>query len=155
MPPGARVATPRRAPIFRVSRQSTLRKETVMKRMLRTSRLLGPALVVCLAAGCGSDSRPVNAPPAATPASSSKARSKAPPSTPPRSAAAEAVGPTHLRADLMKGKSHVNSALSSLRQLTNPTATDLNTPFNKYSNDLAALEQHAEKMRRESDKMRE
>jgi flagellar biosynthesis/type III secretory pathway protein FliH len=129
-----------------------------MKRMLRTSRLLGCALAVSLAAGCGSssESRPVNAPPVAS-SSSSSSSSKARPAagTPSRSAAAEAVGPTHMRADLMKGKQHVNSALSQLRLLTNPTTTDLNAPFNKYSNDLAALEQHAEKMRKESDKMRE
>ena len=124
-----------------------------MKRTLRTSHLLGSALAVSLAAGCGSsDTRPVNAPPQAAPSSASKARAAA---QPVRSQAAEAVGPTHMRADLLKGKEHVNSALASLRQLTDPATTDLNGPFAKYSDSLAALEQHAEKMRRESDRMRQ
>jgi Protein of unknown function (DUF2959) len=132
--------------------QQFFQQENVMKPVIQWSRLVGPALAVCLAAGCGSsDSRPVNAPPAAAPAS--KARPAA--ATPARSAAAEAVGPTRMRADLLQGKQHVNSALASLRQLTDPGTTDLNTPFNSYSNSLATLEQHAEKMRRESDKMRE
>jgi hypothetical protein len=123
-----------------------------MIRVFRTSRILGPALVVCLAAGCGgSEGRSVNAPPAGSPSSKARAAS----ATPPRSAAAEAVGPAHLRADLLQAKQHVNSALASLRRLTDPAAADLQAPFNKYSNDLSALEQQAEKMRRESNKMRE
>jgi hypothetical protein len=124
-----------------------------MNRTLRTSRFLGSAMAVSLAAGCGSsDTRPVNAPPAAAPSSASKAR---PAAQPMRSQAAEAVGPVRMRADLIQGKQHVNSALASLRQLTDPATTDLNAPFNKYSNDLAALEQHAEKMKRESNAMRQ
>src|SRR5688500_16852561 len=114
-----------------------------MKLVIQWSRLVGPALAVCLAAGCGSsDSRPVNAP--RPTAAASKAGAAA--ATPPRAAAAEAVGPTRRRADLLQAKQHVSAALGSLRQLTDPATTDLNTPFNNYSNSLAALDQHAEKM---------
>jgi len=125
-----------------------------MKQFLHASGLVGSTLALSLAVGCSSDnSREVKAPPASPPASASANAKTASASA--RSQAAEAVGPANMRNDLVRAKAQVNASLASLAQLTDPGTTDLNAPFNKYSDSLAALQQQAEKMRRESEKMRQ
>jgi hypothetical protein len=108
------------------------------------------------ASGCGSDSRPVEAPPVQPPRSSS---------APPAPMGGGMASPASftpassmeiLKGDLAASTKEIDGALASLNKLTNPqtSAADLPMAFNDYSDHLSRLNQASEKMKMEADSMR-
>ena len=107
-------------------------------------------------AGCGgSDTREVQAPPAQksnqqeVTASGSSGRTA--------QGASAAMGTTsagQLRQDLVAGQQQIDRTLASLRKLTDPTTEDLRAAYDDYSSQIVRMNDHADKVRREADAMR-
>jgi hypothetical protein len=111
-------------------------------------------------AGCGgSDTRDVQAPPSqqksnrpvtasgAGAGSGSQAAQGA-------SAAMGASSIAQMRQDLVAGQQQIDRTLASLRKLTDPSTTDLRGAYDEYSNNLARMNDHSEKVSREANAMR-
>jgi hypothetical protein len=59
------------------------------------------------------------------------------------------------RTDLVQAKSQVDRTLGSLASLTDPNQSDLAGAYKRYSDDVAAMNQHAERVRAEARAMRD
>jgi hypothetical protein len=126
---------------------------------------------LCLAfvVGCGSDSKPVQAPPAAAPRSptaSSASSSTAKPGTasaaassssaaaPARQTVATANGLEQFRANLAQGDQQIDRTLASLAEVTDPNQQDLRGAFDRYCDNLARMREQSDVVHREADEMR-
>ena len=130
---------------------------------LASTRAAAAALVAMSGVGCGSDSRPVNAPP---PRDTTAVAATAPPpqpppqppshSPPPRASrvSPSAAGLKDFRAGLVESQRQIDATLASLRELTNPDTADLRAAYNRYCDQLARMNHHAVELRREADAMR-
>ena len=111
---------------------------------------LGGLLLLC---GCGGgDTRQVNAPPPQRPAPVSASGSAS------AQGASSTLGVTSagsFRRDLVAGQQQVDKSLAALRTLTDPSTTDLRAAYDNYSNQLARMSEHADKVRREAEAMRD
>ena len=115
---------------------------------------LGPvALGLCVLAGCGSsDTRPVNPPPQ-QPISSSASPSSATPVPRAETLATPTMG--QFRASLNTEQQQIDSTLKSLAALTDPNQQDLRGAYDKYTDNLARMQENAESMKRQADAMRD
>ena len=109
---------------------------------------LGVSALVVLAGGCASDSREVNAPPVRTSGGTSSTPSAA------RSSSPAAAGLENFRAGLVSGQEQIDKTLASLAELTDPNQTDLRGAYDRYCDNLARMNEHAQTMKREADAMR-
>lgn len=89
--------------------------------------------------GCGSDARPVDAPPVQT-----KSQSQV----------MTAASIESFNANLVKAKSDIDAALSALTKLTDPTTENLRTAYDQYGDRVARVVQQAETTAREASAMR-
>jgi hypothetical protein len=103
-------------------------------------------LVAAMAAGCGSDTRPVKAPP---PQPDTVARTS--------TAVMPASSIERFKADLVQSNIEIDRVLATLGTLTNPATapSDLRRTFDTYSDQLARMTQHSEQMKREAEQMRD
>jgi hypothetical protein len=106
---------------------------------------VGTSAAGVLVGGCGSDSKPVNAPPPrAQPAGGSAPR-------------AETIAPGGLesfRSGLVEGQQQIDATLASLGELTDPNQQNTRAAYDKYCDNLARMNEHADTMKREADAMR-
>ena len=113
----------------------------------------------CLVGGCGSDSRPVNAPPpkAKSPsasASSSSAAARSASASAPRAGTLAPSGLDQFRADLVRGEQQVDGTLAALGELTDPNQADLRGAYDRYTDQLTRMKAQADSMKNEADAMR-
>ena len=113
------------------------------------------ALAIILA-GCGSDSRPVNAPPPreTTPPPSASSTYPPPPRTSTATLTPNSASLAEFRAGLVESQRQIEVTLNSLEELTSPRTTDLRGAYNRYCDNLARMNHHAVTLRREADAMR-
>ena len=112
------------------------------------------ALLLVVAAGCGSDSHEIDAPP---PRAVNTSSSNTPPPSAARSPAYDspaAAGLESYRNGLVAGQEQIDKTLVSLSELTDPTQTDLRGAYDRYCDNLARLVEHSDTMKREADAMR-
>jgi len=104
-------------------------------------------LALAIAGGCSSDSKPVSAPPPQASSSSGSSSMNAAATNQPGGLAA-------YRAGLVQGEQQMDATLTSLKALTDPAQMDLRGAYDKYCDNLARMNQHAETMKAEADQMR-
>jgi hypothetical protein len=109
---------------------------------------------LCLAfvVGCGSDSKPVQAPPAAAPRSptaSSASSSTAKPGTASAAASSSSGWP-----GTAQGDQQIDRTLASLAEVTDPNQQDLRGAFDRYCDNLARMREQSDVVHREADEMR-
>ena len=124
-----------------------------MSRIVNLTAFGPAALALCVLAGCGSsDSRQVNAPPVQQPKASASASPSA--SSVPRADTLATPTMGQFRASIGTAQQQIDSTLASLNALTDPNPQDLRGAYDKYADNLARMQQHAEGMKKEAEAMR-
>jgi hypothetical protein len=119
------------------------------------TRLSIGLMAALIASGCGSDSRPVDAPPVQPQRASRTATS--PPATAPARVPVAATAPAGLdgfRAGVVAGQEQVDRTLAALADLTAPNQADVRGAYDRYCEQLTRMEDHARLMKQEADAMR-
>jgi hypothetical protein len=110
-------------------------------------------LALWVLAGCGSsDTRQVKPPPPQQPMSSSSEAGSG--SAVPHADTLATPSMGQFRASIATAQQQIDATLASLTALTDPNQQDLRGAYDKYSDNVARLQQHAETMKKTSEAMR-
>src|SRR4051794_12020795 len=124
-----------------------------MSRIAKITALGPVALGLCVLAGCGSsDPRAVNPPPQQPMSSSASPSAAGGPVAHADTLATPTMG--QFRSSLNTAQQQIDGTLKSLTALTDPNQQDLRGAYDKYTDNLARMQENAENMKRQADAMR-